>query len=246
MSINLKTLQSWAATFKEERVQTHNLEAGNFLSSETAVIVSGPATLKSGDAIDLIPIGLAQNFSVNQGKQIFTFNEIGSSKPFMIPGRTRTSANITRILFDGPSLMYVMGLSKKTSGHPVAFNNVGKNIGGPDPSKLLIDDLPSANWEPPTEVDESNATGSYVPTGKGATSSPGQFFINLRSSFFNNPSGLGVVMFDNEAEPYGGFYLEECYINGHNMSLASQSVVIMENVSLFATDIVPLDPTTFA
>jgi hypothetical protein len=232
MAFELKKLDDWTSTFKEDRVQSHNLGSGDFLSSETAVIVSGPANITSEEIVNLVPIGLAQNFNVNQGKQIFTFNEIGSSKPFMIPGRTRTSANISRILFDGPSLMYVMNLSA-VGGGSVNINDVPINVGGI--SGELVEDVPSLPW--------ITETGDVTPTGEGKLSTPGQFFINLRSSFFNRPLGLGVVLYDNESEPYGGFYLEECYINGHNMSLASQSVVIMENVSLFATNLVPLNPT---
>ena len=231
---DLKKLEQWSNTFKEQRVQSHNLEAGDFLSSETAVIVSGPRNITGDEIPDLVPIGLAQNFNVNQGKQIFTFNEIGSSKPFMIPGRTRTSANVSRILFDGPSLMYVMSLSAK-SGQPVEMRDVPQNVGGTDGT--LIEDVPGLQWSGASEE------GVVTLSESGNQSMPGQFFINLRSSFFNRPLGLGVVLYDNESEPYGGFYLEECYINGHNMSLASQSVVIMENVSLFATNLVPLDPT---
>lgn len=231
---NLKKLDQWSTKFREERVQDQNLAAGDFLSSESAVIVSGPKLISGADVTDLIPIGLAQNFNVNQGKQIFTFNEIGSSKPFMIPGRTRISANISRILFDGPSLMYVMNLSSN-GGNSAYIGDVPENVGGP--TGTSTEDLPSLRW------DENVEGGNIIPSGNGVSTNPGQFFINLRSSFFNRPLGIGVVLYDNTAEPYGGFYLEECYINGHNMSLASQSVVIMENVSLFATSLVPIDPT---
>lgn len=231
MSLELKKLNEWSDVFKEQRVQGQNLGSGDFLSSETAVIVSGPAKLSDEGTVDLVPIGLAQNFNVNQGKQIFTFNEIGSSKPFMIPGRTRTSANISRILFDGPSLMFVMSLS--SAGGDPEFKDVPKNVGGT--TGTLAEDVPGRQWP-------AGASDTIKPVGEGVDTVPGQFFINLRSSFFNRPLGLGVVLYDNEAEPYGGFYLEECYINGHNMSLASQSIVIMENVSLFATNLVPLDP----
>jgi len=234
----LKNLQEWTTSFKESRVQESNLTTGDFLSSETSVLVSGPPVLSASDALStLIPIGLVQNFNINQGKQIFTFNEIGSSKPFMIPGRTRTSANISRILFDGPSLMYAINLSNADK-EKVAIEEVPKNVGGL--SGNSIEDWPSNPWDS-SKVND----GTYPVSFNGISSDPGQFFINLRSSFFNKPIGLGVVLYDNESEAYGGFYLEECYINGHNMSLASQSVVIMENVSLFATNIIPLNPSNF-
>lgn len=229
--LNLKTLTAWADKFKQDRVQHNSLTSGDFLSSETSVIVSGPPTLDLGAVSELVPMGLIQNFSANQGKQIFTLNEVGSSKPFNIPGRTRVTASISRILFDGPSLMYVMSLySKGKGGGDIGFHNIPAGIGGINGT--ATSDMPADPWD-------SASVGSNASLN-GINSKPAQFFINLRSSFFNRPTGLGVIMYDNESQPYGGFYLEECYINGHNISLASQSVILMENASLIATNIVPI------
>jgi len=232
-----RKLSEWRDNFKNSRVQDSKLKAGDFLSGETSVFVSGPPKLDLSGVNNLIPIGLVQNFAVNQGKQIFTYNEVGSSVPYMIPGRTRISASMSRVLFDGPSLMYVLNLSYN-SGVYDEFQDVPEGVGGVNNDALM--DKPTS----PFPVPDKNGVIS-ITHGKGATQL-GDFMVNLRSSFFNKPLGLGVVLYDNESQPYGGFYLEENYINAYNLAIQSQAVVLMENVSMFATNIVPLNKDLIA
>ena len=119
MAIN--NLAAWKSNFLTQHVQAQNVQGAQFLSSETVVVVSGPPSLtidKGGhpnggfSLTDLVPIGLVQNVSVAQQKQLQQVFEVGSKKPYFIPGRTMISAGISRILFDGPSLMYSMYLQK--------------------------------------------------------------------------------------------------------------------------------------
>jgi len=187
-------------------------DMGDFLSSESVVVFSGPATYS--DNTNLIPVGLVQNVQVSQNKQMQQLFEIGSRQPFFVPGRTIVQVGISRVLFDGPSLM--RALYTKGDDTAVTFNG----------SEIASD---AAQAELPT-----------APYGN-TPATDGNFFINLASKFFNAPTGLGFMLHDMENDAYGGFYLENCYFQTHSFSLAGQQTVLLENVGIRAGRIVPLE-----
>lgn len=45
-----------------------------------------------------------------------------------------------------------------------------------------------------------------------------------------------------KGNPYGGAYLEECYIQSHNFGISANQTVLAENISLSATKLKPLNP----
>lgn len=187
-------------------------DMGDFLSSESVVVFSGPPSYQ--DNTNLVPIGLVQNVQVSQNKQMQQLFEIGSRQPFFVPGRTIVQVGISRVLFDGPSLMRAL----YTKGDAAAQTYNGAEIA----SDATQAELPSA------------------PFGNAPTTD-GEFFINLASKFFNAPTGLGFMLHDMDNEPYGGFYLENCYFQTHSFSLAGQQTVLLENVGIRAGRIVPLE-----
>ena len=76
---NMNNLSTWKANFLTQHVQSQNVQGAQFLSSETVVVVSGPPSLtidskgkpNGGFTLtDLVPIGLVQNVSVAQQKQL--------------------------------------------------------------------------------------------------------------------------------------------------------------------------------
>lgn len=48
-----------------------------------------------------------------------------------------------------------------------------------------------------------------------------------------------------EGQTYGGCYLEECFIQAHQFSIASQQTVLLENCSLRAAKLTPLSRAEF-
>jgi hypothetical protein len=221
-----------------------NPGVGNFLSSESLVLVSGPATLDSDTTLttNWIPIGLVQNFQVQQQKQVKQMFEIGSRKPFFIPGRTMTTASISRVMFDGPSLMYAMYMQ----GLDPAGGGSGSKVKLPPWSTKSQASGVGAGL--PTEPADALEKGEAILGDNSANSSttPGFFFSNLASSFFNLPLGLGVILHDMEMQPYGGVYLEECYIQSHAFSASSQQTVLVENVSLRCASMRPIQASSMA
>ena len=228
-----KNLKDWRDEFLETHVQPDETTTGsNFLSGESVALVSGPADLENGVIIssDLVPVGMVQNAQVSQGKQIQQLFEIGSRKPFFVPGRTQVQASISRILFDGPSLFYVLYRSTTEGASSV-----------PSPSEFgstATDEI----INPTNPYPEDGSIQDRLETDGDIQSyaNPGRFWSNLRSEIFNKPMGLGFVMFDMEGDPYGGLYLEQAYIRNHNMSVSAQQTILLENVSIIASQVRPL------
>lgn len=248
-------IAEWRDNFMKEHVQGHAAyKNGNeFVSAESTVVVSGPPRLvDSVGAMHLVPIGLVQGAQVGQQKQIQQMYEVGSRLPFYIPGRTFVSASLSRILFDGPSLMYALYIAETeqdgriylnshsnptTEGNPWKSGFAYTPIDTPSlPATDLADKVTNSLPIDITKENEAVVNGSPAKVN----ADPGYFFCNLASSFFNRPLGLGFIIYDMEKQPYGGFYLEECYINSHSFNIAAAQTVLVENVAIRATALKPL------
>ena len=230
--LKMDNLSDWKENLLTKHVQAQTVVSGDFLSSETVVMIAGPAELvNETDLNTAVPVGLVQNVQVAQQKNLQQIFEVGSRKPYFVPGRTMISAGISRILFDGPSLMYAMYLSKAAKGASAATR-----VGYAVPSTLdPLADSPAAPW--------ADTSGSAVTEGIGINNT-GEMFINLASGFFNKPLGLGFVFYDTNQVPYGGFYMENCYVQSHQINIASQQTILVENISLRVSSLKPLDVTS--
>ena len=64
--------------------------------------------------------------------------------------------------------------------------------------------------------------------------SPGfdDLWLNLASDIFNQPTGMAIYFRNQLDMTLGAVYLEECYVQGHQLSISSGSVLLMEGVSL--------------
>lgn len=85
---------------------------------------------------------------------------------------------------------------------------------------------------------------------KGFRRPPGSpeslLYIDLASDFFNVPFGLLAIFIDNNGAPYGAFYLQECHLQGHQISVNSQSTVIVEGASAQFDSVEPVELPTSA
>jgi hypothetical protein len=64
--------------------------------------------------------------------------------------------------------------------------------------------------------------------------------VNLASDMFNQATDLAFYFKDANFNSVGAFYLEQVYIQGHQFSISSGSVLIMEGVSAQYDRIVPI------
>jgi len=70
-----------------------------------------------------------------------------------------------------------------------------------------------------------------------------QFFIDLTSDLFARPFGLAVYCKDSLGETSSAFFMEHCYIQGHQVTVSSGSVLIMEGASAQFERAVPIKMT---
>jgi hypothetical protein len=225
--------------FHNHHVQ-EELLGGEFVSAETTLIAAGPprltditggtgadpGALDTPDEGDMVfPIGVLENVGLSQSKQLQRIFEIGSSRSYFIPGRTIGSITLGRVLYHGPSLMKVLYAHYKQSAGPSAnrFMHNGKgatiNVGGvdiPDPNATLLE-LP--------ELQKELHRVKFKPGFD-------DLWLNLASDIFNQPTGIAIYFRNQLDMTIGAVYLEECYIQGHQMSISSGSVLIMEGASL--------------
>ena len=230
--------------FHDQHVQTELL-GGEFVSAETTLVAAGPprltditggsdATLDTVDEGDMVfPIGVLENVGLSQSKQLQRIFEIGSSRSYFVPGRTVGSITLGRVLYHGPSLLKVLYAHYKQSaaGADPRFLNNPKgstiNVGGveiPDPNSALLD-LPALQ----AELHRVKYNPGFD-----------DLWLNLASDIFNQPTGIALYFRNQLDVTIGAVYLEECYIQGHQTSISSGSVLIMEGVSLQFDQVRPI------
>ena len=222
------SLSNW--NWWQNHVQT-DLQGGEFVNAATTLIAAGPPSLAgktSEEAMSSLafPIGIVENFGLNQNKMIQKMFEIGSKRAYHIPGRTVGAITLGRILYWGPSLLRVLyayyppaDADKGGGTHPL--DGVGKN-GAKTP-----------------QVNDPAGYGS-TPGGKTGNT---DFYINLASDLFDHPLGLMVYLRDAQNDAYGAFYLEDTYLQAHSFNINASSILIAEGVSAQYDRLVPINVT---
>lgn len=224
--------------FSNVHVQ-QELQGGQFVSAETSLIASGPPEIGgtspysevTGSSVESVyPIGLIENAGLSQSKQLQKLFEIGSSRSYFIPGRVIGSVSIGRMFYYGPSLLRVMYAYYKndSNGILIGTDDAAAQITLPDNSVAVS---PLARL--------LNRGGDSF---HSVRMSPGEdyFFVNLASDLFNQPTGLAFYFKDANFNSVGAFYLEQVYIQGHQFSISSGSVLIMEGASAQYDRAVPI------
>ena len=102
------TVADWSDTNGPNTTQHHDVygTGTGFVSSESVILAAGhPSISAQGDISTLVPIGLVENANIQQNKALQQLFEVGSRRPFFIPGRHQIQAALSRVMFNGPSLM---------------------------------------------------------------------------------------------------------------------------------------------
>jgi hypothetical protein len=177
-----KTVENWTDTNGPNTVQPYDVfgKGTGFVSAESVIVAAGKSAWDANNLQDMIPIGLVENANIQQNKALQQLFEIGSRRPFFVPGRHQIQAAMSRVIFNGPSLMkalyYLVG-EDTVSGDTQALGGIN------------ADDLPGyGNFDQGTNVSEA--------------SDP--LWINLASEMFNHPFGLAFLLKNMEGGTYGG------------------------------------------
>lgn len=215
-------INSW--NFNTKHVQDQ-LQGHDFISAKSVLVAAGPprkGDIPSSGWNSLYPIGVVDNIGIGQNKGLQQIFEIGSSRPYFLPGRTVNSLQFGRVLFFGPSLLRVM----------YAYYPQDRM------SQWAAEIYSGGSEEVPFEGDTSrtptiqDAPGSRVGDANAYEGDNNKdFFINLASDLFDHPLGLMMWVQSTARLPYGAMYLEEVYIQAHQFNVNSNSVIIAEGVN---------------
>jgi len=209
MATTPDTLLDW--NFKTKHVQGDSLigTAGaqnSMISAESIILCAAPPAYDPAtfSASSLIPLGLCDSITVAQTKNITQLYEIGSHIPFLIPGRTYIQMQLQTVVFNGMSLL--AAINQGQTGEAAAAD------GTPD---------------------APGATSFAVTDNAGAQSdTQGDFYLNLMSTFFDQPFGLAMIFQDKSGGWVAGFYAENCLTQTHQMGIQAQQYIVMENASI--------------
>lgn len=223
-NLGINSFTNW--DFYNNHVHNDNKQ-GRFISSETTLVAAGfpstdetpAAAVAQGDASasqnQVYPIGLLETIGIQQSKQVQRIFEIGSARSYFIPGRVIGSFNLGRTFFNGNSLLKVL------------YAHTALNLTNSDQVEALI-------------------AGAGDVAMKDLLRDPGynQFFIDLTSDLFARPFGIAVYCKDSLGETSNAFFMENCYIQGHQITISSGSILIMEGASAQFERAVPIKMVT--
>ncbi len=251
------SISSWNRATKHVE---SSVRSGRYVNAETCLIFAGPPRITdigglnnnqiptnqnsavAGGKDALYPIGLVEQFGLQQVQTIQKMFEIGSRRSYQAGGRVQVMSSLGRVMFRGPSLLRVCyayypntirlanGKTLGAGGDSVANAIVGAG-GGTDPNQVF----PPIYFEP-------GALSGVDPESNN--NKPDSFFINLMSELFSHPFGIGCILRDNRNNNYGGFYLEDCMVTAHSLQISSSSTLITEALNLQCDAAVPMEFST--
>ncbi len=212
---------------------------GSHLNSAYLTVSFGPPklTVNSGVGIKGITVGLVQDLSLIQQRQVARLMEVGNKEQWLVPSKTQSSLQLRRVLYDGPTILKYMGYAL-VGGRDEPFVLRESNSVGAD------HDLRQGaeNHKYQAMLEEVGYPEGQYP--KGESPGVGDFWINLASELFNNPIGilldLKQKMPDGELVSYGGVYLESCLVSSYTFQVLAENRFLSEAVAVEYTKTIPM------
>lgn len=209
-----------------------NTTGNHHVSTDNITVSFAPPKLTAENtASTAVTVGLIQDLSLAQQRQITKYFEYGNDEYQMVTGKTRTQLSMNRVLFDGPSLLKYAGYARLLE------------------DKYKMDHL--TGWAYPKmvgeEVGQEDGLSEFVRRrGERDPRMPGgrDFWVNLTSDLFDLPIGIFLNakqrMPDGTLIDYGGVFLENCLISSYNLQMNAQNKILTENVQMEVGRPVPL------
>jgi hypothetical protein len=179
---------------------------------DSTCLYAGPARFSAiGSSTGLLPIGLADGVSVNQGAQLARLFEIGSNRSFFTRGKDIPSVSFSRMLADQKNIIATLLANARLSSR-VVVNDLGTKGSGPD----------------------GGASEIMMNLGSELTHTPfGVLMVfKTRGEIGGSPLGRGKIL--------SAIYMEYCMMEGYNFSVSASSPVIMENIAIQFDRVVPV------
>ncbi len=194
----------------------------DIVESGTVLVAAGPADLEkandtvtanasenSFNGIRIVPIGLVETATIAMNKPLSRIFEIGSQLSYIIPGRTVGGISLSRVFFDGPSLLKIIYAGEVEADFATLKNKYAKFI-----SNKFVD---GAN------------TNQYQ---KFANIGSGNMAANLASSFFDQPIGLAFYFKDQQNDTVSQLYFEGCRVSTWNLGISANMNVLTEAINM--------------
>jgi hypothetical protein len=190
-----------------------SIAINDIVESGTVLVAAGPAdldnaTVQTGTGTPgfrIVPIGLIEGVQISMNKPLSRIFEIGSILSYIIPGRAVGGISLSRVFFDGPSLLKAIYMGEIKADYSTEQKKYAKFISNP---------YNGDSWQEFTHV------GS------------GQLALNLASTFFNQPVGLAFYFKDQQSDTVGQTYFEGCHVSSHNLGISANMNVITESISI--------------
>jgi hypothetical protein len=192
-----------------------SIAINDIVESGTVLIAAGPSDLdvardqaKTPGGFRLVPIGLVETAQISMNKPLSRIFEIGSKLSYLIPGRTVGGISLSRVFFDGPSLLKAIYLGEVSEDYASGQKKFAKFISNPH------------------LVNGEEAYHEFAHIGSG------NLAMNLASSFFEQPIGLAFFFKDQASDTVGQTYFEGCRVNTYNLGISANMNVLTESINM--------------
>jgi len=190
-----------------------SIAINDIVESGTVLIAAGPADLdiassdKNPNGFRVVPIGLVETAQISLNKPLSRIFEIGSKLSYIISGRTVGGISLSRVFFDGPSLLKVLyagevGQDFADKAHKYS-KMVSLDYGDGEIHKIAHSNIGSGN-----------------------------IAMNLASTFFDYPIGLAFYFRDQQNDSVGEIYFEGCHVSTYNLGISANMNVLTEAVNM--------------
>jgi len=187
----------------------------DIVESGTVLVAAGPADLDRAmelgppDGYRIVPIGLLEGVQISMNKPLSRIFEIGSILSYIIPGRALGGISLSRVFFDGPSLLKAIYMGEVKA------------------------DAADSNWKYAKFISSKYTNGNDQDAYQQfAHIGSGQLAINLASTFFNQPVGLAFYFKDQQSDTVSQIYFEGCQVSSHNLGISANMNVLTESISM--------------
>lgn len=198
-----------------------NIDPDFFISSDTVLVAAGPREFKASGAIDVYPVGVVENFTYSEGRQLQRIYEIGSALSYFVVGRAMGTIQMGQIYFNGPSLA-----SALYGAYKLDVKNENVTI------------------EPLVTTSQDKIDLHTKPGFPRKTDNRGFTITSMFSDLFRRSFGLLLYFKDVAGNPIGGLYFERAYISGRQQAMTAGAIVVAEGVGIEYTRSIPVDATT--
>jgi len=196
-----------------------SIAINDIVESGTVLIAAAPADYDKavegssangvGEGVSIVPIGLVETAQISMNKPLSRIFEIGSKLSYLIPGRSVGGISLSRVFFDGPSILKALYMGEVSADYADDKKKFAK-----------FKSNPYVGQEANQDYQEFAHIGS------------GNLAMNLASSFFEQPVGLVFFFKDQQSDTVGQTYFEGCRISTYNMGISANMNVLTESVNM--------------